>query len=76
MGIPQFYHYILDLWEWVRLEHYHFIEFTEIRDPSNSAVLIGYDKTGEATGKSSVPIGISTPSAISLANSLLNISFL
>ena len=69
-------YYILNLWEWLRLAHYHFIEFTEIRDPSNPAVLIGYDETGEATGKSSVPIGISTPSSISLANSLLNISFL
>ena len=41
-------HCILDLWEWVRLAHYHFIEFTDIRDPSNPAVLLGYDKTGEA----------------------------
>ena len=40
-------HYILDLCEWVRLAHYHFIEFTEIRDPSNPAVFIEYDKTGE-----------------------------
>ena len=41
-------HYILDLRECVRIAHYHFIEFTEIRYPLNPAVLLGYDKTGEA----------------------------
>ena len=41
-------HNILDLWEWVRLAHYHFIDFTGIRQPSNLAIILGYDKTGEA----------------------------